>query len=986
MKWNKSIGVVPNLNRLVGVLAVLLTSVSLVAQAQTPIPASLKAPPGSYDAGSNGFVLRTHQITTVRTPGDQNSIANVERQLKGDFGPGIATNGPLGGYYATEVVDFDVSQFSPDFGGVGLFNYPFPGIDLDELTPSPAYNNSNIVAEVIGFLELPVGNTTLTLRSDDSVRLTIGDASNPYNFLALQPTGAVFDGGRAPGNSTFTISVSSAGVYPIRIVYGQGGGGGTLEFSSTFDSFGTPVSALVNDPSWVGQGGLISHPPASLPITPTSAYVSYLEPYPGATGVNPLPNLVAQIKDAGTTVNTDGITLAVDGNPVTVSVAKNGGLTTVTGTVADLLTPNSVHTATLVYADSTPKSVTNTWSFTVQNYFPVPASYAYPLGSGDATKRGFVGKIHVARANQSFNASIGRANAQLRDELIDFTLNPPTGAPYVNLVQTPAHPEPSDPNTVNADGTFVNTNVINYSISAAAPNGVLDAVYFNSVNGYPDARYPGLPGWTDTTYATSGNVNAFAWEEIAWIELPQGLISIGARAFDAVQIAIHRNDPRDLFREAPVWFDSNGGLQNRTSLLYVQAPGIYGFRIVQTLFGSFDSQIEFFTANPNDANARTLVNDSTVTGAAKAYQALTVPSRPYVDSVNPGIASSGVPEDAPIQVVLFNLGPNVPVLKVDGMPVAFATATVGDRTTLSYTNAAGWGRAKVVNVSVEYAGAVGAWTFQTKTGLKALVVGISAGDTLISQRLASKFGLDVSNLPEGTVSANANTDYLMQFKMIWNSEAVSSGGARPYINFIRDNNLPIPAINVEGGNVSDWRFATAGGGGASANNSFVIITNPASPFAAGLTGTNRVLNTGVPNGTWHTATAALPDTAFGACGTSLSGVPAVFGYQAGTEGTQGYIHPARRVQFGLAGPGMVVNWTDNAWKMFDAAIAWVLPPRPPELSITTATMGNVTISWTAAGVLEESTNMAPSSWSDSLNQANPQTRAATGTKFFRIRQ
>ena len=966
---------------LAGVLAVGI----LAVQAQTPIPGNLKAPPGSYNTGTAGFLIRTHQIPATRAPGDQNSIANVERELKGDFGPGIATNGPLSGYFTTGAVDFDVSRISPDFGGIGYNNYPFPGIDLDDLTPSPNYNNSNIVAEVIGFLELPAGNTTLTLRSDDSVRLTIGNGPNPYDFLALQPTGAAFDGSRGPANSTFTISVSSAGVYPIRIVYGQGDGGGTLEFSSTFDSFGTPVSALVNDPSWVGQGGLICHPPASLPITPTSAYVSYLEPYPGATGVNPLPTLVAEIKDSGTVVNTNGIKLSVNGIPVATVTSKSGGKTTITGSVTNLLTPNSVHTATLVYADSTPKSVTNTWSFTVQNYFPVPSSYAYPLGSGDATKRGFVGKIHVARANQSFNASIGRANAQLRDELIDFTLNPPTGAPYVNLVQTPAHPEPSDPNPVNGNGTFVNPNVINYSISAAAPNGVLDAMNFNSLNGYPDARYPGLPGWTDTTYATSGNVNAFAWEEIAWIELPQGLISIGTRAFDAVQVAIHRNDPRDLFREAPVWFDSNEGLQNRTGLLYVQAPGIYGFRIVQTLFGSADCQIEFFTANPNDANARTLVNDSTVPGAAKAFQALTVPSRPYVDSVNPGIASSGVPQDAPILLVLFNLGTNVPVLKVDGTPVAFATATVGDRTTLSYTNAAGWGRAKVVNVSVEYAGAVGAWSFQTKTGLKALVVGVSAGDTLISQRLASKFGLDVSNLPEGTVSANANRDYLMQFKMIWNSEAVSSGGARPYINFVRDNSLPIPAINVEGGNVSDWRLGTGSGNvaGGNANSHSVIITNAASPFAGGLAaGTNRVLNAGT-GGTWHAGN-GFPDTVFGLCATDLGGgVMPVYGFKAGTEGTQAYIHPARRVQFGLAGPGLVVNWNDNAWKMFDAAIAWVLPPK---LSITSATAGNLTVSWTGDGVLEESATILAGSWTDSPNQANPQTRAATGTKFFRIRQ
>jgi hypothetical protein len=622
----------------------------------------------------------------------------------------------------------------------------------------------------------------------------------------------------------------------------------------------------------------------------------------------------------------------------------------------------------------------------------IPPSYAYPLGSGDATKRGFVGKIHVARANESFNASIGRANAQLRDELIDNTLTPP--APYVNLVQTPSHAAPDNPNPVKADGTFVNTNVINYSISSTPPNDALDGGLFNSANGYTDARHPGLPGWTDDTYSFAENVNAFAWEEVAWVELPTGLITIGAHAQDAVQISIHRNDPRDLFRETPVWFDSNGGLQTRTGLLDVQMAGIYGFRIVHTVFGSPSSEIEFFTANPLDENDRTLVNDATVPTAAKAYQALTVPSRPYVDSVSPAIASSGIAVDAPIRVVLVNLGTTVPVLKVDASPVVFSTSTAGNQTTITYTKAGGWGSAKLVNVSVEYAGAVGSWTFQTKTGLKALVVGLSAGDTLIAQRLASKFGLDVDNLAEGTVSANsannpdpeAGKSYLSKYKLIWNSEAVSSGGARPYINFLRDNALPIPAINVEQANVADWQLAGGGASPGGANVASVIITDPDSPFAAGLTGTVPLLKEGAPNGTWHTAN-SLPDYAFGSLGTALDEfTPAVFGVMEGAD-TGTYVHPARRVQMGIAGPGMVSNWSENAWAIFDATVRWVLnlPDEPTKFNAVVLNGKDVTISWTGKGTLQES-SIVNGNWSNSVNQANPQTVPAVGTKFFRVKQ
>ena len=48
--------------------------------------------------------------------------------------------------------------------------------------------------------------------------------------------------------------------------------------------------------------------------------------------------------------------------------------------------------------------------------------------------------------------------------------------------------------------------------------------------------------------------------------------------------------------------------------------------------------------------------------------------------------------------------------------------------------------------------------------------------------------------------------------------------------------------------------------------------------------------------------------------------------------------------------------------------------------------GNVTISWTGAGTLEEATAIT-GPWSNSANQNNPQSVPATGSgKFYRIRQ
>lgn len=232
----------------------------------------------------------------------------------------------------------------------------------------------------------------------------------------------------------------------------------------------------------------------------------------------------------------------------------------------------------------------------------------------------------------------------------------------------------------------------------------------------------------------------------------------------------------------------------------------------------------------------------------------------------------------------------------------------------------------------------------------------------------------------------AGKAFLLQYKLIWNSEAVSSGSARPYLNFLRNNDLPIPAISVEQANVADW---PPGPGGAQVSGDVytsVIITDSASPFAAGLSGTVSIAKEGVTSGTWH-APSALPEYAFGLLGTALNETtPAVYGVETGTD-TGTYVHPARRVQMAMAGPGMVVNWNENGWAIFDAAVRWVLnlPAEPPRFNPLTREGNEVILSWTGGGTLQEAPAVT-GPWTDSANQANPQRLPAAGTKFFRVRR
>ena len=86
-------------------LSVLVIAGAASILAQSVITPDLKAPPGAYNTSSIGMVLRGHQIAAARSPGEQNSIENVLKQLSGGFGPSLnaATNGPLTGGLWPEV-------------------------------------------------------------------------------------------------------------------------------------------------------------------------------------------------------------------------------------------------------------------------------------------------------------------------------------------------------------------------------------------------------------------------------------------------------------------------------------------------------------------------------------------------------------------------------------------------------------------------------------------------------------------------------------------------------------------------------------------------------------------------------------------------------------------------------------------------------------------------------------------------------------------
>jgi hypothetical protein len=85
------------------------------------------------------------------------------------------------------------------------------------------------------------------VRSDDGFKVTTG-ANAPYTDLVL----GVYEGGRSSSESQFAFNVTTAGLYPFRLLYYEASGGADCEFYSYDLDLGERV--LINDP---GSGNSI---------------------------------------------------------------------------------------------------------------------------------------------------------------------------------------------------------------------------------------------------------------------------------------------------------------------------------------------------------------------------------------------------------------------------------------------------------------------------------------------------------------------------------------------------------------------------------------------------------------------------------------------------------------------------------------------------------------------------------------------------------
>jgi len=189
--------------------------------------------------GDSGFEFRIFQSSVGRG----NSTDAAETQLAGAHPDGEENVAdPAGGTESTDparpgiIFNIDgVINMDQDGNAQGVFRDLGDGSSLDridDLIPGiPGLTDSTdaMSAEILTYVAFPAaGYYQMIFNSDDGfiVSETHGAGDNRGNTLG------VFNGGRGAADTVFGFAVVEPGLYPIRAVWYEGGGGANLEWSS----------------------------------------------------------------------------------------------------------------------------------------------------------------------------------------------------------------------------------------------------------------------------------------------------------------------------------------------------------------------------------------------------------------------------------------------------------------------------------------------------------------------------------------------------------------------------------------------------------------------------------------------------------------------------------------------------------------------------------------------------------------------------------
>ena len=537
------------------------------------------------DRGINYFV---HQNQDV---GGVGNIQQTEDRLVSDVENWAD---PERGF--VEVVNFqqDANLTQGNFNdGNGFPDDPIPGLDTGD--------QNNIAAEFTAYLEFPeAGYYRMGVNSDDGFKVSNGEAGDrgPANdALANALNGAYYNAGRGTGETAFGFAVSAAGVYPMRLLWWEGGGGADVEWYSIAPD-GTRT--LINADGGIKAYRSRSATALECPLTVTSIG-------PGRSATNVLPNAPIQsvIRNGTTSLDADSVMLTLNGQSVTPEITTAGDETTVAYTPGMLLPSGSTNTVALSFTHDGGTAASESWSFVVETYETMNCTTGVAMEAG--ATRGFNFVTHQNQNNGFGGNNVNNAERRLFDDSVENEADPPTGT---------------------IDG------VVNFQQHANETQG-----RFNAGNGFPDALIPGTPEPADW--------NNIVQEITAYIEFPEaGYYRMGVNRDDGFKVsnALSGQGPVDdpattdvneALSDSLGHHDAGGGTNETPFGFEVPVAGLHPMRLIW-FEGGGGADVEWYSIDPD--GTRTLINAE---GGLKAYRSLGANPTPLsCPGVGPVISAS----------------------------------------------------------------------------------------------------------------------------------------------------------------------------------------------------------------------------------------------------------------------------------------------------------------------------------------------------------
>ncbi len=534
--------------RLAVLAAAAAAAAALQAQMNMPspaplLPATYALPVSAADTNKVGFIWNVSQVANS----EPNQLAWAEAQLAGLEGVNMADTNAIGvatgpanpANPPTAPISFIIpTVINLSRVGGSSFGHFTPDDQMPGLPGAAGNGTDNTAAEILAYLDLPAGTNTFGVNSDDGFRMTIAGAS-PVDKFAVNV--GEFDGGRGSGDTIFQFVVPKAGLYAARVLYENGGGDANVEWFTVLDGLSGTNRVLVND---VANGGV----PAYYGVTVAHAYAKSIDPAAGAVDVVPNEGIHISLVDGSTPIAQSSISLVLDGVALSPTFSKNGNVTAIDYSAPAPWASQSEHMVTLVFTDGT-LPVTNSWSFTVQNYISLDAGWR--VTTVDTNKSGFNWNIYANSNGANTGNSNERAEADLSLQAVDVN-----GASLPNL---------ADPTAVGAaTGPGVVPN--------NSPNAPIHFEIATTLN--LDIAATNMPGAPSTDATTDGQ----AAEVLTYLNLPAGVVHMQVDSDDGWRL-YSGAQPADLFGRAVVAEHNDGTGPFQFSFLVPQA-GVYPFRLV----------------------------------------------------------------------------------------------------------------------------------------------------------------------------------------------------------------------------------------------------------------------------------------------------------------------------------------------------------------------------------------------------------------------